>query len=251
MELKRLLLLITPLSAWFLCQACLVWPSFFYAALALGALAIIVSVWVIAGRIMSHDWLPFAIAPLFFFLSFVGYAAIIYNRFWVQTIFALIVWFLFFYLKHWYYYITYGAATRAAKLDNLMVASGTLSIFAFGAVFFGLPAFIDFPLAARVAVFALVAYLMFWQFVPVNRGAAHVRPGLAVGALVLAELAGLMSFLPLLSNVLAVFIAIAYYLVLAASRLYWQGSLDKRRFKWPLILGSLTVLVLLLTARWL
>jgi len=103
------------------------------------------------------NWPVWFVSPLLFWLAGVVYAALLPGRLWVQLIFILILVFLFFYLRHLYYYFAYGAPEREEKLEGWLLSGGFLTVFALGAVLFGLPAFISWPAGLLFAAFLLLS----------------------------------------------------------------------------------------------
>lgn len=253
MTLKRLIPLIVPLAIWLFGQMFLRWPNLFYSALALGALMIVLSVKYLAGR-EKHDWPLLAIAPLLFFLAFSCYASIIIGSFWVQTLFVLIAWFLFVYLRNLYYYFAHKESESIFedKLDNLLIVSGFLSVFAAATVLFSLPIFITWPVWATVLILAAIIGLLFIQFMPLKKmHPEQAKVLIFIGVLGLAESAWGLSLLPLKFHLLGLFMAISYYLTLTIIRLHLRGALNRRVLKLPLILAAIAFIILFLTARWL
>jgi hypothetical protein len=221
--------------------------------LAIGSLFIALSVKYIIGR-QPLFWPAFIIAPLLFFISGAGYAAVIVSNFWIQIIFLVIAWFIIAYLRNLYYYAspTADSALWAAKFDNLLMSGGFLTAFAAAAVLFDLPAFLNWPLFLMLPVWAILAWLLLLQFKPFKTGASWptgVLPTISV--LVLTELAWIFSLLPLNFNILALFLALSYYLCLLIIRLQTRGGLNRRALKLPLILSIIAIILLFFTARWL
>ena len=252
MQYKRLIPLLVPLIIWIFSQAFLRWPSLFYSALAIGLLIIVLSVRLLAGK--ERDWPLLAIAPTLFFLNFSLYLAIIIGSFWIQAILVLIAWFLFVYLKNLYYYFTHKESELIFedKLDNLLIVSGFLSVFAASTVLFSLPNFITWPVWATLLILAAVIWLLFIQFMPLKK----INPEKAkvltlVSIFGLAQIAWGLSLLPLKFHILGLFLAISYYLALTIVRLHLRGALNRRALKLPLILSATAFILLLLTARWL
>jgi hypothetical protein len=249
MKYKRFLPLLTPVLIWLLSQAFLIIPQFFYSALALGTLLIVISVKLLVGRSAAKNWLLWAVAPLLFFLSLTTYTAIITNHFWMQFIFLLIVWFLFSYLRNLFYQAADGVSRF--KSDDLLMVGGFLAIAAAAAVLFDLPAFLNWPLPIMLLIFALISWLSFIQFYPMN-GSLPSHYGLMIAnVLILTELAGVLALLPLNFNILALFLAIIYYLLLTVMRLNGRGILNRHFLTTPLILSAIAISLLLLMARWL
>jgi len=253
MKYQRLIPLITPLLVWSLSQAFLWRSDFFYSALALATLLIVLSVKYLISATRGY-WLPFIIPPVLFFLSFSFYATIIISRFWIQLIFLLIAWFLFSYLRNLYYYLGRADSSQpwGLKLDNLLVASSFLTIFAASAVLFDLPAFLNWPWYYLLPAVVIITGLSYFQFRLLPSDGQRVSYGfLLVNIVIITEFSWALSLLPLNFHILALFLAIFYYVSLIIIRLEERGSLNRQALKLTLILSSLAILLLLLTARWL
>jgi len=253
MKYQRFIPLIVPLLIWFLNQLFFSKPDLFYVALALGALLITLSVKSLLPR-ESVFWLPYIIPPLLFFVSFSFYSAIIVGLFWLQLCSLLIVWFLFSYFRVLYYY--FSAPDKrpiwATKVDNLLLSGGFLTAYAAAAILFDLPAFFNWSLLALSATMAVLSGLLLFQFsLFPKEGAPTTKHLPLMSVLVLTELTGIFSLLPLNFHILALFFAISYYLCLTIIRLASNGILSRRALRWPLILGAIIITVLLLTSRWL
>ncbi|MFA5155509.1 MAG: hypothetical protein WC453_03680 [Patescibacteria group bacterium] len=253
MNYKRLLPLFVPVLLWLLSQAFLWAPYFFYASLALGALLIVLSLKHLVSRSQAF-WLPFAIPPVLFFLSFSAYTAIIARNFWIQILDIALLGFMFWYLRDIYYYF-YGRENDrwAKRLDNLLLSGGFLTAFTASAFLFDLSVFINWPFYFLLPSLAALSACLFWQFrlLPRPERSAGTAWWPALSVLALVELAGAFILLPLNFNILALFFAIFYYLGLIIIRLAESGGLGRRAVKLPLILGVVIILALLLTSRWL
>jgi hypothetical protein len=253
MEYKRLIPVIIPLIIWVIGQIFLRWTSLFYCALATGALVIVLGVRLLAGK-GKHDWPFMAIAPVIFFLVFSCYVAILIGNFWIQALLILVAWFLFNYFRNLYYYLTHKELEiiYENKLDNLLIASSFLTVFAAATTLFSLPEFINWPIWATILIIAAIIFLLFVQFKALKKiksGSAQVLA--FIGVLCLAELTWGLSLLPLKFHLLGLFLAIAYYLILFIIRLHLRGALNRQVLRVPLILSAVAFIVLFLTARWL
>ncbi|MFA7087835.1 MAG: hypothetical protein WC146_00620 [Patescibacteria group bacterium] len=252
MKYKRFIPLLIPFLVWFLNQAFLSNPEFFYSSLGLGVLIIILGIKLFANSHSAKDWIPFIVAPILFFLSFSGYATIIVGDSWIQAIFVLIACFLFFYFRTLYYYFISDNTDWTERLDNLLSMSGFLSIFAAAGLLFGLPAFLNWSPIVTIIIFIPFIWLLFVQFLPIKKiKLVSTSPILISVALILAEFAWVFSFWPLNFNILALFLAITYYLLLTITRLYWDGRLNRRSLRLPFALSIGIFIILILTARWL
>lgn len=253
MNYKRAIPLVVPLIIWLMSQSFLRWSHIYYSVLTVGALIIVLSVKYLTDR-DNHDWPLLAIAPFLFFLTFSSYVSILIGSFWVQLILALIAWFQFAYLKNIYYYFAHPESKSIFedKLDNLLIVSGFLSVFAAATVLFSLPIFINWPVWATVSILAVLISLLFVQFRPFKKiMPAKAKVLIIISVLSLVEFAWGLSFLPLRFHLLGLCLAITYYLALFIVRLHLRGDLNRRVLKLPLILAALAFILLFVTARWL
>lgn len=253
MKYQRFVPILVPLLVWFLNQAFFSEPGLFYISLALGALLIVLSVWYLVPKDKAF-WLPYIIPPLLFFIGFSGYSAVLVGNLWLQLIGLMIIWFLFSYFRSLYYYFTAPGKQLewTARLNNLLLSGGFLTAFVTMAFLFDLPAFFDWPLYFLLPASALLSGLLFFQFHLFPTEGERPTTNLSwLSILVLTELTGIFSLLPLNFNLLALFFAIAFYFCLAIIRLAENGILHRRALKLPLILGLIIIILLLLTARWL
>lgn len=255
MRYKRYIILITPIVIWLLSWAYLMRADLFYYVLASGAFLILISVKLVDYS-RRNNWPLFAITPVLLFLSLALYSAIIISSFWIKAIFFVSAAFLFVYFKHLYYFFNSNdfeeAERRAGNLDNLIIAAGFLISFSVSAVWFGLPAFLNWPPVYTLPILATVILLLFVQFSFFSPNKS--RPlGLTAFLIVLGliEVAWALSLLPLNFNILGLFMSIYYYFGLTALRLKWSGSLNRESVKLPLALSAAVIFLLFITARWL
>ncbi len=252
MRSAHFLILIDAVIIWLLDEVFLRWPQLFLICLTLGVLLLFFSIKFLAARTKVGVWLSFTSAPILFFLAFALYTAVLTSLFWIQVIFILSAWFIFTYLKNLYHYWLQATPDREKNLDNLMLGGAFLTLFAGGSSLFDLPAFLNWPLAALLLFFFLLAALLAGQFLPLKKVKWAATNWLFLIILaVFLELVWVLSFLPFTFNILGALAAISYYLLLLIMRLYWRGALNRDALKWPLIVGALLIILFLLTARWL
>ncbi len=253
---QHLVYFFVPLAIWLLSQSFLVFPRFFYSAVATGLLLIIAGTIELTRLDQKKYWLALSIPPSLFFLGFSLYATLIPNRwpgeFWIQLVFLLEAWFAFSYLRNLYYYLAYDAPERREKLNSLLISGGFLAAFAFGASLYSLPAFVDWPLAVFLSILTPIVFLLFSQFIPFKGYRLKSEIAfLAVNTLMLVEFAGLISLLPLNYNILGFVFALAYSFELLVWRLFRRGELDRQHLKLPLVISVIITIILFLTASWL
>jgi hypothetical protein len=252
MKNKQLYLILIPLALWFLDEIFFFKPVFFFVSLGLGLLIITLGVKVLIKDRSSRFWPAFILSPALFFLSFSFYSAIIASQFWIQVVFLLNAWFVFSYLKNIYYYFSFGAPERESKLRHLLISSSFLSTFAVASVLYGLPIFLSWPFALLLLVFSLISAGLFGQFfIFVKKIEREQKIFWCLNVLVLAEIVGVISFLPLNYNVLGLLAAIVFYLLILFNDWRTENKVDYKNMKWPITIGSLIIIFILLSARWL
>lgn len=251
MKRSRLLINIVPVILLLLSLAFLFSPSFFYAALGLGALLIILSIKYLVEKNSSRPWLPFIVSPLLVFLGGEFYAALLPNYFYLVAIFLVIAWFVYSYQRNLYYYLAYGAPERERKIDSLLLSGGFLSVWALSGALFNIQAFLNWPFWLLLLIFTPFVWLSFANFSWWQKNFSSAGITILFNAVIILELTWILSLLPLNYNILGFLLALFYYFLLFSLRLSWRRELNRRRLR-PVLIGSLVVVFLiLLTAAWL
>jgi hypothetical protein len=241
-----------PFGLWALDEIFLFKPDFFFIALGLGLLIITFGVRALMKNQTAKFWPVFILPPALFFLSFSFYSALLISQFWIQVIFILNVWFVFYYLQNIYYYFSFGAPEREEKFRRLLMSGSFLSAFALSASLFALPIFLSWPFAWLLLLFAFVSLALFGQTLILEKKFdSEQRLFWGINVIVLAELAGVLFFLPLNYNILGLLLALIFYFLVLLSDWRTAGKLYYKNLKWPIMIGSIIIIFILLSARWL
>jgi len=75
-------------------------------------------------------------------------------------------------------------------------------------------------------------------------------PYILISGAVLLEIGWSISFLPLNHNIAGLVLAICYYILISLSLSYLSDVLNKKIIKQHLLFGFLSILIVLLSARW-
>ncbi len=245
-------LILVPFALWVLDEIFLFKPNFFFVALGLGVLIITLAVRYLTKQQNLRFWPVFILPPALFFLSFSFYGAIIISQFWIQVIFLLIVWFVFSYLQNIYYYFSFGAPERETKLQRLLMSGSFLTAFALAATLFGMPIFLSWSIWLLLLFFTLASFILFGQFLILAKEITREQKIFwGINVLVLVEIAGAFFLLPLNYNILGLLLAIIFFLLTLLDEWRLAGRLNTKNLKWPLILTTLIIVFILLSARWL
>jgi len=252
MKNKSFKIILVVLLLYFFNQTFLLHPAFFYSALILGILLIILLTRNLVDTYRRHGWLVWVVSPLLFWSAISLYTTIITTGFWIQFLFLIIAFFQYAYFKNLARYLADKTPEENRKFDNLVLTGGLLSCAAFGASLYGLTIFISWPISLLLALFLPIAFLLFFQFLPLRKNFWNENKYLLpIDVLVLMELAAVLSLLPLNFNLLGFVLAVGYYFLITVMRFRWQEKLERRNIKNLVILSILIVLILFLSARWL
>ena len=251
MKRSRLLINFIPLILLLLSIAFLFFRGFFYAAVGLGALLIILTVKYLVEKNSSNPWLPFIFSPLLVFLGGEFYAIFLSNYFYLLAIFLVIIWFVYSYLRNLYYYLAYGAPEREKKIDSLLLSGGFISVWAFASALFNIQAFLNWPFWLLLLIFAPFVWLSFAYFSWWQKNFSSAGLAIFFNTVVLLELTWVLSLLPLNYNILGFLLALFYYFLLFSLRLSWRRELNRRRLRLVLVGSSIIIFLILLTAAWL
>lgn len=252
MKRKSVLIILITILLWSLNQAFLVLPSFFYSAVVIGALLIILLTRNIVTPFRRHGWLAWLIAPILFWFSISLYSTIIVNYFGIQILFLVIAWFMYSYFTNLYYYHFDRDSELHKKFDGLFLSGGLLTCAASGASLYGLSSFVSLSTTYLLLFFTPVVVLLFFQFAPLRQNFwPENKLLLIINIFVLLELAFVLSLLPLNFNILGFCLAVGYYFLLSVMRLRWQGRLHRSNLKSLVIISILVVVILFFSARWL
>lgn len=253
MLLNRLLPLITPLSALILFEIFFFYPKMIYSVLLLASSLIFFTVWRFTrASDIDKSWWNFFILPGLMYASIIAYTVLLANKTIIQFLFLLNVILLYFYLRYVYYYLFRPAAYKPFSIENISSYGNFLTFFLISAAAYGLQSFLNLRVWLLMAMVLFAAGLIIYQIIWANKiDFKKSLPYILINCLILAELSWSLSFLPLNHNVSGLTLAICYYMLMGLSRHHLLGGLDKSKIKLYLSFGFISILIVLLTARWL
>lgn len=253
MKYNRYLPLFVPLAVWAAFQGFLFYPASVYVLLVLVNLLLFFTFYQFTRASSTGEkWWNFYILPALLSLSIAAYSVILKNRLLIQFIFLLELVLLYFYLRFAYYYLEKPQQYKVSSIENISLYGNFIIFFFTAASVYGLESFLNSPVWPLVLILTAVAGLIIYQLTWANKIDFRTGlPYLLVDSVVIFELAWSISFLPLNYNVAGFVLAIFYYIITGLSRLHLLGSLDRAKIKLYLGYGLASVLLILLTSRWL
>jgi hypothetical protein len=188
---------------------------------------------------------------MYFYIGIILFTAIIPNRSTVQLLFLLNLFFQYFYFRTVYNYLIRSEDYQNYSLENISSYGNFLGIYFMSSAIYGLQSFLNTPvwqvMLAMLLVVGLAIYQVFWtNGIVFKNGFLYIL----TLCLILIEIAWAATFLPSSFYILGLLFSICYYMLIGITRFYLLEKLDKRIIKLYLIYGFSSILLVLLTARW-
>lgn len=253
MKLGRLLPLLIPLLIYVLDEIYFFYPKLIYVAAVLINLLIFFAVWQFCrASQVDKQWWNYLILPAVMSTAIMAYSVFLSAKPVIQLLFVLNLMFLYFYLRHIYYYLLNPSLYEIFSIENISSYISWLSFFLLSATIYGLESFLNLPIFSlaliMLAATALIVYQIIWaNKIEFKRG----LPYILISCLILVELCWSISFLPFNYNIAGLCLALCFYVVSGLVKNQLLDKLDATRVKMYLILGSVSLFLILFTARWL
>jgi hypothetical protein len=231
----------------------LIWPKQIYLVLVMSLL-----IFLFTARQFTHasnldeKWYNLAILPFCFNVGALSFSAILTESWLIQLLFILTVFVLYSYFVTIYHYLIKPKFFKRSMLENLSSYGNFLAVFFTASSVYGLANFLNLSMWLLMLFFVAYIMLVLYQVMWTNNIlSAFGLFYLLLLALVLTELAWSASFLPLSFYVLGLVVAVLYYMGIGIVKFHLLGKLNRSIAKSYLTFGFLSILIVLLTARWL
>lgn len=252
MKLNRFLPLFIPIAIYALDEIYFFYPKFIYVAAVLINLLIFFVVWQFCrASQVDKRWWNYLILPAIMATSIMAYSVFLSSKLVIQLLFILNLVFLYFYLRHIYYYLLNPSVYEVFSIENISSYVGWLNFFLISATIYGLQSFLNLPIFRLALVILAATALIVYQIIWVNK--IEFKKGLPyilISCLILVELCWSISFLPFNYNISGLSLAICFYVVVGLIKNHLLDKLDVTRVKMYLALGSISLLLILFTAKW-
>jgi len=252
MKLNRLLPLFIPLAIYALDEMYFFYPKLIYVAVVLISLLIFFAVWQFCSASqIDKQWWNYLILPAVMSTVVIAYSVFLSSKLIIQLLFILNLVFLYFYLRHIYYYLLKPSAYEVFSIENISSYVSWFSFFLLSAVIYGLQSFLNLPIFNLALIMLVVTALIIYQIIWVNK--IELKKGLPyilISCLILVELCWSISFLPFNYNISGLSLAICFYVIIGLIKNHLLDKLDAIKVRMYLILGSVSLFLILFTARW-
>lgn len=200
----------------------------------------------------KEDWRYFLILPSMFYMGSTVLSTMIPNRSIIQLLFFLTTAFLYFYFVSIYYYLVNKKMYQQNSLENISSYGNFLAFYFMASAVYGLQTFLHISVWILMLIFIVCTALIISQVLWANN--INNKTGyfyLLILCLVLVELAWSSTFLTLNFYILGLIMAVCYYILIGLVRFYLLDKLNKKLIKMYLLFGFSSILIVLITARWL
>ena len=253
MKFNRFLPLIVPVSVFLLAELYFFFPKLVYLVAALANLLIFFASWQFCrASQVDKKWWNYLILPAVMSTLVLAYSVFMSRQLLIQLLFVFNLAFLYLYLRQVYYYLLNPLAYEVFSIENISSGANWLSFFFLAATVYGLQSFLNLPILWLALVILAVTALIIYQIIWANKIELKiVLPYLLISCLILVELSWSISFLPFNYNISGLALAICYYVIIGLVKNHLLDKLDAKRLRMYLLLGSISLFLILFTAKWL
>lgn len=253
MRYNRAFPIFVPLATWLMLEYYFFNHQSIYVVSGLIVFLSVFTLWRFAKEsVMERGWWNFSILPIFFSSAIIVYSVLLDNQTAIQLLFFIDLIFLYFYLRFSYYYLIKPSGYKVSSIENLSSYANFFSYFLISAALFGLQSYLSIWVWPLMVILVFTSILAIYQLFWANK--IKIRESLLfiiIPSLILLELGWSISFLPLNFNIAGLILSICYYVTIGLTRLYLANDLEKDKVRLYLSLGISSILLILLTARWL
>lgn len=248
------LILAVPVLCFLLLEFYFFYPKSFYFALVLILVLIGFTIFAMAKNSKNaiDGWYNFLILPILFAASATSYTVFLPSKFLIHFIFVIISLFLYFYFKNIYFYLISPRFYRKNALENISSYGNFLVILFTFSTFLGLQLFLGVKVWILALASGLIVCLVTYQVLLAND--LYFKKNLIyifLNSLILIELFWAASFLPLSYKSVGLILAICYYMLIGISRFYLKGKTEEKKIKLYLLFGTISILAVILSSKWL
>ncbi len=253
MRINRFLPLIIPIVIFVLTEIFFFYPRIIYVSGVLIVLLFFFTTrqFVLASK-KQEKWLDYFVLPVLFTINLILFVTMLPSSFLVQVLFLGNLVVLYLYLREIYYYLMEHSAYKEHSMENFSSYVNFLSVYFLASAIYGFQSFLNTPLWLLMILLLVeicfIVYQVFWaNDIDLKAGMFYI----VLSCLVILEIAWAISFLTLSYYILGLMLAVCYYILIGLTRFYLQGTLSHSQVKHYLVFGFSSILVVLLTARWL
>lgn len=253
--IKKFLIFLSLVLIFLLFEAIAIWPKFFLIfGTAMLFIAVSASLFILKRMAPLLDKLLFLVTPVFFILSAIC-ANIFFDGFFYKTAFAIIIAaIVFLYLENLFAYFHTPAKYHIYSLENISGYINLISIFFIAFIAYGIKVLfgMNFYWIAAMGIIAFAVIGLFnYQALWMNKILPKTaKKDMLLSGLILVEVYLMIFFLSCSFYVAGLIFALAYYVLMGIIKYKLMDKLDRKIVLKYLSIGSLMMLLTLLTTKW-
>lgn len=249
LSLLKILFWSSPLIFWLGWQLVLLWPTTLWLLLVGSLLLLAGWTYEVVDYRIGWRWLFVLAEPALLASSFYLFISLLASTWLIQFLWLLLVLYLYRYFRSARLIVQ---SRDKEEWSQTVLYGGLVTVFLASASLFGLQAFLSlspWPLLAALLVVLLIntrtiAYAQGWN----GTDELWLWPSLS---LLVAEIAMMLSLMPLNYLIAGILSALAYYSAINFLRLYLTNKLSGRKIRNYAWFTAVSLAIILLTARWL
>jgi len=252
MKYNKFLILIVPVLSFLLLEIYFFYPKLVFIVLVvLFSLVFFTARQLILASDKNENIIHIISLPILFVFGSVFFSFFIPSGFVIQLLFLADLIFLYYYVRQMYYYFLKQELYQKIDMENLSAYGNFMAFYFMAVSFFGLQLYLDLAIWKLMIFLLVVVFLVVFQVFwvkGIDKKSSFFYALLL--SLIMLELAWGISFLTLSYYILGLLLAISFYVLIGLIKFYLFGSLSREKVKLYLIFGFISILVALLTARW-
>ncbi len=213
---------------------------------------IFISTWKLVNRsLLDKEFWGFFITP-FLFVEASIFLSLFLEHFFLEQFLVLAVtglhWYLFENIFNFYYK---QHSYQPYAIENIFSYLNLMIVFLVSTSFFGIVIFLDYSIWFLSFFILLLGLLVGYQTIWVSKITLEKsRPTILILGLILAETFWVINYLPSSHFVNGLIVTVIFYVIINLTRYYFLKNLSKDVVRRHLIIGSIVLLLTLVTARW-
>jgi hypothetical protein len=198
---------------------------------------------------LDIKWYIFLIFPILLEISFVTYLMMEMDYLRPHLLLLVNSVILYFYFRTLRSF--FSGVDRGDSLNNITIFGNFILVFFMASSVYGLQSFLRFPVWILMIVFVVFLAMIVYSVMYINKIKYNIALFyVLIVCLVMMELAWSIYFLPVTYKISGLVLAIGYYIIMGLSRHHLKDSLNPRTVKLYFSFGFVSIILVLLTSRW-
>ncbi len=194
-------------------------------------------------------WYVFLIFPVLLEISFFTYLVMEMDYLKPHYLLLTNTIILYFYFRT--LRLFFSGVDRGSSLNNITIFGNFILVFFMASSVYGLQSFLRVPVWILMIIFVVFLALIIYSVMYINKIKYNIALFyVLIVCLVMMELAWSIYFLPVSYKISGLVLAIGYYMTMGLSRHHLMGDLNPRTVKLYFSFGFISIILVLLTSRW-